>query len=77
MIKKQSVLHAQQSLTNNNINIDLMKLSQKVLSISLVLMLSFLLSGCPDKKKKKGSASSKSGYGTPTTKPGKPASIKP
>ena len=77
MIKNQNVLHAQQSLTNNNINIDLMKPTQKVLSISLVLMLSFLLSGCPDKKKKKGSASSKSVYGTPTTKPGKPASIKP
>ena len=77
MIKNQNVLHAQQSLTNNNINIDLMKPAQKVLSISLVLMLSFLLSGCPDKKKKKGSASSKSVYGTPTTKPGKPTSIKP
>ena len=77
MIKNQNVLHAQQSLTNNNINIDLMKPAQKVLSISLVLMLSFLLSGCPDKKKKKGRASSKSIYGTPTTKPGKPTSIKP
>ena len=41
------------------------------------LDLSFLLSGCPDKKKKKGSASSKSVYGTPTSKPGKPTSIKP
>jgi uncharacterized lipoprotein YehR (DUF1307 family) len=54
-----------------------MKISQKNLSLLLVLMLSFLLSGCPDKKKKKGSASSKSIYGTPTTKPGKPTSIKP
>ena len=77
MIKNQNVLHAQQSLTNNSINIVLMKISQKLLSISLVMMLSFLLSGCPDKKKKKGSASSKSVYGTPTSKPGKPTSLKP
>ena len=54
----------------------LMSIMQKVLSISLVLMLSFVLSGCPDKKKK-GSVSSKSVYGTPTTKPGIPSSIKP
>jgi len=54
-----------------------MKICQKNLSLLLVLMLSFLFSGCPDKKKKKGSASSKSIYGTPTTKPGKPTSIKP
>ena len=40
-------------------------------------MLSFILYGCPDKKKKKGSASSKSVYGTPTSKPGKPTSLKP
>ena len=40
-------------------------------------MLSFLLYGCPDKKKKKGSVSSKSVYVTPTSKPGKPTSIKP
>jgi len=77
MIKNQNVLHAQQSLTNNNFKLFLMKPAQKVLSISLVLMHSFLLSGCPDQKKKKGSASSKSVYGTPTTKPGKPTSIKP
>ena len=54
-----------------------MKISQKNLSLLLVLMLSFLLSGCPDKKKKKSSASSKSIYGTPSTKTGKPTSIKP
>jgi len=54
-----------------------MRISQNIISISIILMLSFLLSGCPDKKKKKGSASSKSVYGTPTSKPGKPTSVKP